>query len=270
MHNYLIFKSKYLIKNDLRSFALCLNHFIDFPIFFSAGILNGLMVAFLKSFYPIAFVLARFFLPKRSLKEKFLIRRKGGGNWGSEVDLTVKNGLLSITKRYLLKQNADNEERFLNQYKNKTGRIILPEYKRIGEREIAYEFINQKNLWQELQEGIVDKNNYEEIFRQIREGLEDFYMHQKECLIHGDLFPVNLYRSSDKKSFCLIDYGDSHWYNTKYDQYILFKAMIDILNLENESKILGKFFTGTEIAKFCKHKNEINRKKYNAKAKAKT
>ncbi|MFW6025679.1 MAG: RIO1 family regulatory kinase/ATPase [Candidatus Woesearchaeota archaeon] len=250
-------KGKYIVKNDKESILLFYNYFLDKSVLFgysnlskniSRFIYNMLNLSIKVLYLPFLFDV---FFKTKKLETNFLIKRYGGGNWSSKINLIKDNsGNYKIIKMYKSKKDADKEVSYIDKYKGKNNNFVLPKYKRINENTIEFNFIQDLNLWVKLKLNYIKKNEIINLFEKFSQELNKIYGNKK-CLIHGDLFPINIYCIKDK--FHIIDFNDSHKYYPDFDRYIFLKNILRVSYGYCDHTILQKYFSKKTIEEFEKH-----------------
>lgn len=249
-------KGKYYVRNDLVSFLIFYRYFlfrIQIP-YYIYSILNPINILVIKLFFHLRL---NTLLKTSKLNDKSLVIRKSKAKNPSIVKLIKKkNGKLYIQKfnsHEILKKEVD----FYEKYKENRSRIkVLPVVLKKNYLEI--EFLEQESLLTMLLERRIKRKDFFNIVEIFIKELDLFYAGKEKCLIHGDLFPSNIYYLDGV--FTLIDYSDSEIYFPKFDMYIFLKNVFKFYGIE-ESKIKS-YFVFKEIEKFEKHQEEKNVSKY--------
>lgn len=267
MKYLLLMNGKYLVRNNKMAFIIFYKHFLDKPAFLGYSDIGKLSARYI---YLIIELLIKI-IYCRSIAElvfdttdcdlDFLILRKGKGESRSEVYLTKNfEGIYKIIKVYQNEKEADKEIGFIEKYNCKSKEITFPGYKRLNELTIEYDFINEMNLWVAIKLGYIKGKQLEELYLRITEALDVMYGNKQENLIHGDLFPVNIYQKEN--TFAIIDFSDSHFHEIRYDYYYLLTTMVNAYYGKIKWDIIEEKFSKREITKFCNHYKLIKSKKY--------
>jgi len=262
MNQYLILRNgKYTVLNTRETLIMFYKYFLDKPGFLGhsrpgkicARVFYHCIENILKALYfPF---LGLIFFKTVYEENDFLIKRRGQGQWASTVWLIKNNdGKHKIRKFYASKHKVDNEVLFIETYKNRTNNIVLPSYKRLGPNIIEFDFIKGMNLVVELKLGYIKKSNLEAVYQFITEALEKMYG-EGPCLIHGDMFPINLYLK--KPLLYLIDFGEAHIYKPGYDKFQLLIFMLEECYGYVDWDIVKKYFDNKEISQYKKHHSRL-------------
>ena len=242
-HNtFFVFKKKYLVRNDAEAFSLFYSYFLFRPrfkinlckkLFF---ILDQVIFRILKLCFTLK--INTLFPLRKSLNEKFLIKRTGGGSWPCTIELYKKKNKYYIIKNFSDKHSFEKEILFLQKYYVNESSIKFPEYEIIGNNQIQYEFIPGTNLATQIRLGVFNFFELIDLYRRICISLDVLYK-DKIVLIHGDLTPDNIYYY--KNDIYILDFADSHIYDKDYDKFTLLKRLIsDYFGIEN-NELVNKF-----------------------------
>lgn len=260
MNEYLVLRdSKYLVLNSRDSVLVFFKHFLDKPPLFGYSKIGKrlsrclyifLEVLIRKIYYP---SLARMFFKIISINDDFIVKRVGKN---SAIKLFRDNdNNYKIRKRYHDAKYVQRELKFVDQHRTSVGSVIIPKYNLINKYEIESVFIEKRNLWVDLKLNFIPKEKVLETYLHISKLIDELYSANSK-LIHGDMFPINLYY--DGSSLTLIDFEKSHYFSPEYDKYILLKNMLIASYGYLDEKIINSFFKRNDIVRFEKHNLAIN------------
>ncbi len=260
MNEYLILRnSKYLVLNNRNSVLVFFKYFLDkLPLFgysrigkrLSRYLYDFLEILIKTIYYP---PLAKVFFKTTLVNDNFIVKRVGKN---SEIKLfRSDDNNYKIRKRYLDARYVKRELNFVNQHQSSTNSVIIPKHKLINKYELESNFIEKRNLWVDLKLDFIPKNKVLETYSHISKLLDELYSSNAR-LIHGDMFPINVYY--DGNSITLIDFERSHNFSSKYDKYILLKHMLIASYGYLDEKIIDGFFKRNDIARFEKHNLDTN------------
>jgi len=267
MIEYFTFRNrKYFVRNELDALLIFYDYFLFRPSIkfkFLLRIINIVIKFLIKTvfFLKLNNIFGKLF-KKVSLKNDFIIRRRGVGIFPNFISLTKKDDKHVIIKRFSSENSYKRETNFINTYlENHSSKIKLSKpIKTIDYNIIYYKHIMSKNLSTLIKEGKYNKNNLFDLYESFCKEIDIFYENKKETIIHGDLTPDNVYLVDNV--FYIIDYGDSHVYYKNYDKYIfLRRILIDYFGKINR-KIIEKYFSDKQINRYENHLNKLINEKY--------
>lgn len=261
--------SKYLIRIDKEAFLLFYKYFLDKPVIFGYSRSGK---ALTRYFYKFVEVLIRFFyvnffatmlFKTKEIEDDFLVQRRGKGNWSNLVYLIRKGkSNLKIKKCYSSEKKANDDLTFISTYKGKSEYILFPNFNIVDKKTVEFDFFQEENLWIYLRHYYLDLEEIENIFTNITSALDAMYGYKNLSLIHGDLFPINIYKKD--KYYYLIDFSDSHYYETGFDKYYLFTSMLKASYGHIEWEVVKKYFSLDKIKQYQKHLSDYKNGKYYA------
>jgi thymidylate kinase len=239
-HNtFFVFKKKYIVRNDAEAFSLFYSYFLFRPRFkinlFKKlfCIVDRVVFRILKLCFTLK--INTLFPLRKSLNEKFLIKRTGGGSWPCTIELYKNKNKYYIIKNFSDKHSFEKEVTFLQKYYVNESTIKFPAYEIIGNNQIQYEFIPGTNLATQIRLGGFNFFELIDLYNKICISLDILYK-DKIVLIHGDLTPDNIYYY--KNELYILDFADSHIYDKDYDKFTLLKRLIsDYFGIENNELV---------------------------------
>jgi RIO-like serine/threonine protein kinase len=170
------------------------------------------------------------------------------------------NGELIIRKCYSSENKADIDLKFITTYKDKTEFILFPNFKKVDNRTVEFDFFQELNLWVYMKQYHLTLEEIDVIFSNIISALGKMYDHKKISLIHGDLFPINIYKKDNY--YYLIDFTDSHYYETGFDKYYLLVSLLKAHFGYIKWEIVGKYFTKDKINQYQNYLHDYKNAKY--------
>lgn len=259
MNKYLKIK-KYLVRNDKESILIFFRYFIDKPPFLLNRFLSRAFYSCFERFLAFCYlpIMGRLLFNERGLEEGFIIRRLGGGEELSRVELFKKGKGFVVRKIFSKKDDLKREMAFINEYKNCSKLIKLPKCQEIDDQTIEFEFIEKQNFEIDLKLGYINKRKALNLYKDISVELKAIY-NKKPALIHGDLTPCNMYLKDNK--IYIIDFSDSHFYDSNFDSYVLLREICFIFS-DKKRDILKQNFSNKEINSFERHLLEVRNKKH--------
>lgn len=248
-------RSKYLVRDDLESFILFYNYFLNRSnrhprVLYE--IINTLNTLLIKAFFRLRL---NIFLRKIELEKNFLVQRRSNGKHPSVVRL-VKKDKSYLIQKYNNPKILNREKEFYDMYYKNKSPIQLPSMT-IKDNYIELPFIKQKTLSTLIRESYYTWPELISIIDNLTKGLDILYGDSNRCLIHGDLTPDNVYYMDG--IFTIIDYSDSEYYESGFDKFLFVKRVLSDYEIKDMN--LEKYFSNKEIVRFQKHlEGKINDK----------
>lgn len=244
-------KNKYLISNDFYILDGLYSYLIYFDYFLSPGFpltkyirnsnLRKLVYLFIRAGVISLYISQLYKLRYQvvEVNEDALIIFKGPGKWGSIIKLIKKDGKLAITKKVHNKNIYSKEKRFYEKYKHNNSKLKLPKHTFIENNTIEIEFLESKTFQKLIMDGSLTFEQSVDHYKKIKNEIKLFYGNKK-TLIHGDLWPGNIFPINNL--YYLIDFGDSHKSNYRYDLYVLLCSIVSkYYNAKDNDPILTHY-----------------------------
>lgn len=255
--------SKYLIRNDLESALVFYDYFLFRPLSGNNFVKYILRFSdpFIKSFLHFLFALRlNNCLTKNDSEKNFVIFRKNKRGLYGEPDIYLKknSNRLVLVKEYKDGKILDKEIKFLSTYKDKTSKILFPQFSRINDVEAEVEFLRLKTLASQLCSGEISKAQLFVIFHEMSKALDALYIgySDKKCLIHGDLSPTNVFAADN--AFYVIDYADCHVYEKNFDKFNFLKTLLFFYYGKDRYDILKKYFP-KDFERYMEHWSKLKK-----------
>lgn len=195
-------------------------------------------------FFLFIFRIEHFFTKSTYLKEDFLVKIEGSGNWPNTITIKKEKGELWVYKKVHSNKRFEKEKSFYEKYKNNESSFNLPKSFFYKNNLIKIEFLEAPSLQKLLKKGLCSNKKILNYFEKIISSLKNFYPNNEKSLIHGDFTSNNLHLS-DK--YYLIDYSDSFVYERGYDIYSLYLNMSQYISRGKLKEIINKEYKFAEI-----------------------